>query len=165
MATNVVSGNKIPRKHLATYINISEIASPSYELIGIDLEELTVNMNPTVEKKKNILGETSANLTSYEKQTTVAPYIAVMGSGLHSRLQGIIDNEKILDDVKTDIVEVQTWGEATSGAYPAYKQEAIIAVTSYGGDTNGYQIPFELHYIGSKIKGMFNPETKEFTPD
>ena len=34
---------------------------------------------------------------------------------------------------------------------------------SYGGDTTGYQIPFNVHYTGVKTKGSFDPATKKFT--
>ena len=56
------------------------------------------------------------------------------------------------------------WDEAEGGAYPAIKEEAYIEVTSYGGDTTGYQIPFTLHFTGVRTKGTFNVSTKTFTP-
>ena len=61
------------------------------------------------------------------------------------------------------MVEVKLWEEETSGAYPAIREEAYIEVTSYGGDTTGYQIPFTVHYTGVKEKGSFDVATKEFT--
>jgi len=36
-------------------------------------------------------------------------------------------------------------------------------VTSYGGDTQGYQIPFTVHYTGIKQTGTFDLTTKAFT--
>ena len=32
-----------------------------------------------------------------------------------------------------------------------------------GGDTTGYQIPFNVHYTGVKTKGTFDPAAKKFT--
>ena len=32
----------------------------------------------------------------------------------------------------------------------------FLAVSSYGGDTTGYQIPFNVHYTGVKTKGTFD---------
>ena len=43
------------------------------------------------------------------------------------------------------------------------KEECYIEITSYGGDTTGYQIPFNVHYTGVKTKGTFNVESKTFT--
>ena len=74
-----------------------------------------------------------------------------------------IDGDLVLDDLKTDIVEVKLWGEASANAYPAIKEECYIEIVSYGGDTTGYQIPFNVHYTGVKTKGTFNISTKTFT--
>ena len=79
------------------------------------------------------------------------------------KLQAIIDGDLTLDDLKTDIVEVKLWGEASANAYPAIKEECYIEIVSYGGDTTGYQIPFNVHYTGVKTKGTFNISTKTFT--
>ena len=116
-----------------------------------------------MQTKKNILGETSILISSYEKTAAVEPYYAEKESGLFARLQAIIDGSLVLDDLKTDVVEVKLWEEETSGAYPAIREEAYIEVTSYGGDTTGYQIPFTLHYTGVKTRGTFHPGTKTFT--
>ena len=62
-------------------------------------------------------------------------------------------------------MEVHTWEEATSGKYTAYKETVVVEVTSYGGDYNGYQIPFTLHFCGDRVKGKFDPSTKAFTAD
>ena len=43
------------------------------------------------------------------------------------------------------------------------REECYIEVSSYGGDTTGYQIPFNIHYTGAKTTGTFNPSTKAFT--
>ena len=98
-----------------------------------------------------------------QKQGEVSPYYAEKDDPLFTRLQAILDGDLVLDDLKTDIVEVKLWGEATAGAYPAIKEECYIEVSSYGGDTTGYQIPFNVHYTGVKTKGTFDPATKKFT--
>lgn len=84
-----------------------------------------------------------------------------------SALRGgeFIDNDLVLDDLKTDIVEVKLWDAQSSGAFPAVREECYIEVSSYGGDTTGYQIPFNVHYTGVKTKGTFNPTTKAFTAE
>ena len=155
---------KIKRQGLAHYINTAPSKeTAAYELLGLDLEELNIELNPEVETKRNILGQTTVNLSSYEAQASVEPYYADEGTGLHTFLQDIIDNRKVLDDAKTDVIEVHIWEESTSGGYTAYKESAVIEITSYGGDSTGYQIPFNIHYLGDRVKGKFNPSTKTFT--
>ena len=154
---------KIERKYLAHYINTAADGEAVYERLGKDLEEFSPEMSASVETTKNILGETSILISSYEKTGAVEPYYAESGTGLFDRLQGIIDDALVLDDVKTDIVEVKLWEAAEGSAYPAVKETAYIEVNSYGGDTTGYQIPFTIHFTGEKVKGTFDVSTKVFT--
>ncbi len=156
---------KIERKYLAHFINASAPgAEAAYERLGKDLEEYSPELSAEVETKKNILGETSILISGYEKTGSVEPYYAEKDSALFARLQAIIDGNLVLDDLRTDVVEVKLWEAETSGAYPAIREEAYIEVTSYGGDTTGYQIPFTLHYTGVKTAGTFHPGTRTFTP-
>lgn len=158
---------KIKRHFMGHFINtaLATAAQAVYERLGKDLEEFNVEMNANVDTKNNILGATSVNLDSYQPQASVEPYYAEEGSALFERLQGIIDERQTLDDLKTDVIEVHLWESAASGSYTAYKEEAIIEVSSYGGDYTGYQIPFNLHYTGVRTKGTFNMSTKTFTAD
>ena len=158
---------KIERKYLAHYINTAAAdAQAVYQRLGKDLEEFTPELSAQVDTKKNILGETSILISSYEKTSSVEPYYAEKGDALFERLQDIIDNQLVLDDLKTDVVEVKLWeGEEGATSFPAYKEDAYIEITSYGGDTTGYQIPFNLHYTGNKVKGTFDVSTKTFTAD
>ena len=156
---------KIKRKFMAHYIDSvapgagSEAAK--YVRLGKDLEEFNV------ETKNNILGETSVNLDSYQPQASAEPYYAEIGDPLFERLQAIIDKRQTLDDLKTSVVEVHLWDEDESktGSYVAYKEDAIIEVSSYGGDTTGYQIPFNVHHTGNRVKGLFTLATKAFVED
>ena len=144
---------KIERRYMAHYLNAG--------FGGADSPELTAN----VEKKSNILGQTSVTIDGYQKQGEVSPYYAEAGDPLFEKLQEIIDGDLVLDDLKTDIVEVKLWGETADTTYPAVREECYIEVVSYGGDTTGYQIPFNVHYTGVKVKGKFDVNTKKFVAD
>ena len=156
---------KIQRKYLAHFINTAANGAENavYERLGKDLEEFSPELAAQVDTKKNILGESSIVISGYEKTASVEPFYAEEGSGLFQRLQEIVDDGLLLDDLKTDVVEVKMWGEQEGTAFPAIKEEAYIEVTSYGGDTSGYQIPFVLHFTGNKVKGNFDVSTKKFT--
>ena len=154
---------KIERKYMAHYINASKTGDGAYERLGQDLEEFSPELAAQVETKKNILGEFSVLISGYEKTAAVEPFYAQAGSQLFQRLQDIIDGDLVLDDLKADVVDVKLWDANESGSYPAVKEAVYIEITSYGGDTTGYQIPFTLHYTGEKVKGSFNLSTKTFT--
>ena len=158
---------KIERRYMAHYLN-AHFASDStgkgdYIRLGKDLEEYSPELSANVEKKSNILGQTSVTIDGYQKQGEVSPYYAEAGDPLFEKLQEIIDGNLVLDDLKTDIVEVKLWGETADTSYPAVREECYIEIVSYGGDTTGYQIPFNVHYTGVKTKGTFDPAAKKFT--
>lgn len=155
---------KIERKYMAHFLNAAKPGGEAvYERLGQDLEEFAPELSAQVETKKNILGESSVVISGYEKTAAVEPYYAQAGSALFERLQEIIDGDLVLDELKADVVDVKLWDENQDGAYPAVKETVYLEVTSYGGDTTGYQIPFTLHYTGEKVKGTFNLSTKAFT--
>ena len=154
---------KIERKYLAHYMNTAESGEAVYERLGKDLEEFSPELAAQVDTKRNILGETSILISGYEKTGAVEPYYAEAGSGLFQRLQKIVDENLVLDQLKTDVVEVKLWENQEGTVYPAIREEAYVEINSYGGDTTGYQIPFTLHYTGKKTKGTFDVSTRVFT--
>ena len=91
---------------------------------------------------------------------------AADGEAVYERLGKDLEEftPEMAAQVETDVVEVKLWETAEGTAYPAIREEAFIEVTSYGGDTAGYQIPFTLHFTGKKVKGTFDVTTKTFTP-
>lgn len=160
---------KTERKWLAHYLDaaLPDATSPVYYRIGKDLEEFTTDMSATVDKKQNILGETSVVLSAYEKSGTVEPYYYEKNDALSERLQGIVDNMLVLDDCNSTMVDVHLWegDPETETSFPAVKWDVVLEVTSYGGDTTGVQIPFNVHYTGDKQLGKFDIATKKFTVD
>ena len=154
---------KIERKYLAHFINTATDAQAVYERLGKDLEEFSPELSAQVDTKKNILGETSVLISSYEKTGAVQTFYADADSALFQRLQAIVDGGLVLDALKTDVVEVKLWEAESEGVYPAIREEAYIEVTSYGGDTTGYQIPFTVHFTGNKVAGKFNVSERTFT--
>jgi hypothetical protein len=156
---------KIERKFLAHMIDSSLTLTPAYARLGKDLEEYNTEMNAEVNSTQNILGETSKSISSYEAQASVEPFYADKDDPMFPKLQLIIDERKVLDDLKTTVLEVHLWEEITSGVFVAYREDALIEIASYGGDNTGYQISFNIHHIGGRVKGTYTAATKTFTPD
>lgn len=150
---------KIERKYMAHYLQVGE----EIVRLGTDLEEYSPELSAQVEKTKNILGQTSVNIVGYEKSASVEPYYAQEGDPLFQKLQEIIDGDLVLENCLVQVIEVKLW-QGSEGAFPAIREKAYIEVTSYGGDTTGYQIPFTLHYTGIKESGTFDVVAKTFTP-
>lgn len=158
------------RKYLAHYIDSAfdtTYKATEYIRLGKDLEEYSVELNPDVETKKNILGENSVAVSGYEVSSTVDPYYYEYDEALSEKIMDIAMNRSTGDACKTTTVDVLLKPGATADAAPtvvwAYREDCYIVPQSVGGDTSGIQIPFELHRAGNRVKGTFDLTTKTFT--
>lgn len=157
---------ELERKFLGHYVDASMDETPAYELLGDGIEEMVIEMGANVQKTRDITGKTKTFIDGYEKSQAVEPYKANDGSAMFERLQDIADNNKVLDALNTTVIDVHLWKKAGAGdtTFEAIREEAVIELTSYGGDTSGYQLPFTLHRTGVITKGTFDTSTKTFTP-
>lgn len=72
---------KIERKYMAHYLNAAfGSGDASYTRLGSDLEEYSPELTANVEKKSNIVGETTVTINGYQKQGEVSPYYAEPGT-------------------------------------------------------------------------------------
>lgn len=173
MANETMVG-KIARKYMAHFIDTdfnpgstltgSNAPTPAYYRLGKDLEEYTTALNPDVSVIKNIIGETNVTNNGYQRSGSAQPFYAEIGDPLFEKLQVFVDTEPQDDTLRTTLVEVHLWDEgSTSGSYKAWRQDVYIVPNSYGGDTSGYQIPFDIYYVGARTEGTFALATKTFT--
>lgn len=155
--------SKIERKLWQTLLGIpGEGSTFTYEIIGKDNEDLKEEMNAAVTKTKNVLGENSVSVDSYEPTMSVDPYKADSGTDTFTWLKGIVDGKLTLDNCETHVIDVDLYATPTAGAYPAIKKGVVVEVKSIGGNTEALQIPYDLHYTNVDVVGTFNPTTKAF---
>ena len=141
-------GDKIERKYLAHYIDAGFGGTANWVRIGKDLEEYNIEMNPDIETKKNILGESSTAVKGYEPQATPDTYYAYEGDPLFEQLFKIVNERSTGSACITKVMDVLLNTDLT--VVSAYQEDAIVVPTSVGGDTAGMQIPFEVHYSGNR---------------
>ena len=162
-----ITGNGyIKREEFMTFADVATASTPEWELIGDKVEDMSLEMNPNVETVTDITGNTTTTLDKYEVQTSVSPMRARKESKLFALLYDIVKNEKTLSDVERTFLCVNVFdksGEGASATYAAWTQKGVIAVQNYGGNTQGLDIPFNIHWTGKKTHGTFNPADKEFT--
>ena len=152
------------RKYLAHYIDASFGGStPNYVRLGEDLEEYNEELNPDVEQKKNILGDSRIIHNGYEVSSDVEPFYAYEGDPLWEKLSEIAMERKTGSDCVTTKIDVLTTASGT--VVWAYRENVYIIPNSIGGDTSGVQIPFTVYNAGERVKGTFVPATKKFTPN
>ena len=160
------AGQQIVRKWMVHLLDANFGAgNPAWYRFGRDLTEYKVDMNPDTEMRKNILGNNTFIHNGYEPSGDSDTFYAHIGDPLFDALQGTVDHLKSGDACKTSALEVHTWEETGSGTniFAATKQDCYVVPTSYGGDTGGYQIPYQVHYVGDKTFGAYNAATHTFT--
>lgn len=159
----------IERKYLAHFIDGAfNATTPAYVRLGKDLEEYSVELNPDVESRQNILGENSVVVNGYEASSAVEPYYYEYSDALSEKIMDIAMNRTTGDGCKTTVVDVLLQ-PSSNGSDPtvvwAYREDCYVVPESVGGDTSGVQIPFTIHRAGNRTKGTFDMSTKSFTAD
>lgn len=153
MADPTITGTgAVKRAEFKLFADVGEADTPEWELQGDRIEELSLEMNPNVETVTDVTGVTATTLDKYEEQTSVEPYYAKRESKLFAWLYSVVRDKKTLTDVEKTFCCVNIFA-GSEGQYDAWTQKAIVAVQSYGGNTKGLQIPYNIHWIGERTYG------------
>lgn len=149
---------KLKRSALLHYIDASFGGeTPLWYLIGKDVEDLSVNLNPQTETKKNILDETTVEDNGYEPQADVDTYYANPGdtangaSAFYTRIKDIAMNRLTGEACKTKFMEVLV--DSAESPYNAWVEDCVIKPTSYGGAQGGVRIPYTIYPDGNREEG------------
>ena len=146
---------KLNREALAHYLDYSFkriISSATWEIIGDDIEEMSYELNPDMETVKNILGQTKTKDNGYEPTMDADPFYADPEKKLYPKIKEIAFGRLKGDSCKTLMLEVIVEDTGATN-HLAYVQEVIVKPQSYGGDTAGLNIPFQVSEDGKRTKG------------
>jgi hypothetical protein len=142
---------KLKRSAHALYWKPSS-GSLGYFLVGKDIDDLSVDMNGSFETTKNILDETSVSDTGYEPQVSVTPYYADPEDDIYEFLEDLALNRKSGDDCAAQYLEVLIT-DTSASSHKAWQEDCKIEIVSYGGDTNGMQIEYNILPCGNRTEG------------
>lgn len=163
-------GAKSERKCYALYIDAAfsaDYSATDYKIIGHDLESLSVELNPTVETFRNILGQNGVRHEGYEPSIDVDTFYHRAKETLESKVLELAIARKSGDACKTSCVEVvyemAEDGVSEPDVIHAYREDILVVPTSYGGDTTGFQTPFQINFSGNRTSGDWDRETSKFT--
>ena len=140
-------------------------STPSWYLVGKDVEDMSIELNPDVETKKNILDETTVNDNGYEPSISVDTYYANPSDGdFYTKVKDIALNRLTGDACRTKVLEVLV--DKATGPFDAWQEYAVIKPQSYGGPQGGISIPYNVHFDGERVQGTATIANKgpTFTP-
>lgn len=144
---------KLKRKCLAHYLDstFGGSGTPKWFLVGKDIEEMNVELNPDVETKKNILGESLAEDNGYTPSIEADPYYANPDDEIYEKLLDIAMNRREGDECKTQLLEVII-EDPTAEAHKAWIEDVILKPKSYGGSSY-VNIPYDIYFAGNRQEG------------
>lgn len=149
---------KLNREAFAQYLDtgwnkkVADANKAAWEILGEDIEEMSVEMNPDTSQTKNILGQTKTVDNGFAPTMSADPWYANTESKLYPHLRDISFEQLKGDERKTLLLEVIV-EDTEADTYPAYVREVKVTPTSYGGGTEGFNIPFNVEFDGAWTKG------------
>lgn len=147
---------KLPRAVYAAWLTFDDKA---YTLIGKDTDNVSMELNPEVDTKQNVLGETTVEHSGYKPEMALDNYYARTEDAIYENIQDIAMNRKsdesatkahLIEAILTDEVNKSDTVTLTG---KAWKEDVIVVPQSYGGDTTGFAIPFNISMNGGRKEG------------
>lgn len=160
---------KIKRKLQAIYIDTTPSGTtPTYDLIGVNVSEATINYNPQTNTEQDIISDTaSTEIVGYQPNVSITQQVS-KGDPAFEFVNALRRQRATLADSYTSVILVDLYDETTqnSGIYFAEKQNCSIQIDSYGGaGSEPLSISFTINFRGDGIDGKFTLNTKTFVAD
>ncbi len=155
---------KLEREALGHYLDtkfntkVSQAAEAEFEIIGDDIEEMSVELNADTEQVKNILGQTKTRDNGYSPSMDADPFYADPDKKLYPKLRDIAMNRLKGDKCKSLMLEVLVEDTAAE-THKAWLREVTVKPQSYGGGTEGVNIPFNVSEDGKSVEGTVTAES------
>lgn len=157
---------KVKRSQFVTFMNVGTKLTPDYALVGKGVTTAPVNYNPQTEEEQYIHEDSGTTsivgyrpTISLEMKMDTDDEVCVFVDSLRR-------DRATLSDAETDIVMVYLYETPISGEYPAEKQTVQVQIDEFSGEAGASNpLNFTLLFQGDSIKGTFDPEAAEFTPE
>lgn len=155
---------KLNREALAHYLDtawnkkVADASEAEFEILGDDIEEMSVELNADTSQVKNILGQTKTIDNGFTPSMSADPWYANTESKLYPHLRDIVLEQLKGDERKTLMLEVIV-EDTEAETHLAYVREVKVTPTSYGGGTEGFNIPFTVDFDGAYAKGTVTADS------
>ena len=169
---NLKDGQKAERKLLVTAVNVGDSiadssGTPEWQIIGVGVEDSSIEYNPDTETITDILGITETTVNKLETSQTLEPMTVRGGSKLAIKLYNQIKYNRVSEFSMYEVMQIHAY-VGTAGAYEAeVHKNCTIAPQSLGGDAY-VDMPIDINYSNDKVHGTVDNykygSTITFTP-
>lgn len=149
-------GQKIERKYLELWVDVSEAGSstPEWELQGRGIEESAIELNTEVNKVKDILGFVDTSIDGMQPQQSFDPNSLRVGRKLDEKLHELYRTRDLAGFTGFNVLTVYRYILGTEeGTFEAdMETNCTLEVSSLGGSAY-MDMPFVLHNSNEITRG------------
>jgi len=173
---NLADNQKAERKLLVTAVNVGDSitdnsvdAAPEWQVIGVGVEDSSIEFNPDTETVTDILGITETTVNKFETAQSLEPMTIRGGSKLAVKLYNQVKYQKLSEFPMYEVMIISAFarvGEGTTASPYAYEAEVHKGCTltpqSIGGSAY-VDMPIDINFSNDKVHGTVNGYTKNDT--
>ena len=150
---NVSTGAKAPRKLLKHFVNVGTGETKEWELLGVGIEDSSIETNFETETVNDILGNTETSITGASPSQSFEPFTVRGGSKLAFKLHEIWLNKEYEKLSQFEMLTVYGYiGTETDGYEADMQSDCTITFGSIGGSAY-VDMPITVNYSDKKQRG------------
>lgn len=166
-AFNLENGQKAERKLLVTAVNVGTTLAKEWQIIGVGVEDSSIEYNPDTETITDILGITETSVNKLETSQSLEPMTIRGGSELAIKLYNQVKYGKVSELSMYEVMQIHAYVGA-AGAYEAEVHSGCTLTPQSLGGSSYIDFPVDINYSNNKIHGTVDKykygETITFTP-
>ena len=168
---NLQDGQKAERKLLVTAVNVGDSitetsGSPKWQIVGVGVEDSSIEFNPDTETVTDILGITETTVNKLETSQTLDPMTVRGGSDLAIKLYNQIKYQRLSELSMYEVMQIHAY-VGTEGNYEAEVHKNCTLTPQSIGGSSYIDMPIDINYSNDKVHGTVNAykygETISFT--
>lgn len=154
---NLQDNQKAERKLLVTAVNVGDSitasgGTPEWQIIGVGVEDSSIEFNPDTETVTDILGITETTVKKFETSQDLEPMTIRGGSKLAVKLYNQIKYNRMSEFAMYEVMQIHAY-VGTAGAYEAeVHKNCTLTPQSIGGDSN-VDMPVNISFSNDKVHG------------
>lgn len=150
---NVAAGTKAQRKLLKHFVNVGTKETQEWELLGVGIEDSSIETNFETEEVNDILGNKETSVTSASPTQSFEPFTVRGGSKLAFKLHEIWLDKRYEELSRFDMLTVYGYVGSEADGYDADMQsDCTITFSSIGGSAY-VDMPITVNYSDKKERG------------
>ena len=170
---NLADNQKAERKLLVTAVNVGtsildkDGGAPEWQIVGVGVEESSIEYNPDTETVTDILGVVETKVNKLETSQSLDPMTVRGGSKLALKLYNQVKYNRLSEFSMYEVMQIHAYvgGE---GKYEAEVHTGCSLIPQSVGGSSYIDMPVEINYSNKKVHGTVDKykygETITFTP-